>query len=136
VAHPARQSARALDPGDVSLRPAWREPQKDSQDLFDEMYASLADRSTRKLLKRLSRLYVLALDEVSYLSFDEQVRRLTLRSHQPAVRTEIGDSHDQPAVQRMERSIPQRGLHRDAAGPSAAFSHRQDTLTFESLRYV
>src|SRR5579862_8398859 len=30
-----------------------------AQDLFDEMYASLADRSTRKLLKRMARLDVL-----------------------------------------------------------------------------
>ena len=35
-----------------------------AQDLFDEMYASLADRSTRQLLKRLSRLDVLAIDEL------------------------------------------------------------------------
>src|ERR1700722_20008168 len=34
-----------------------------AQDLFDEMYASLADRSTRKLLNRLSRLDVLLIDE-------------------------------------------------------------------------
>lgn len=33
-----------------------------AQDLFDEMYASLADRSSRKLLKRLSRLDVLLID--------------------------------------------------------------------------
>jgi len=33
-----------------------------AQDLFDEMYASLADRSTRQLLKRLARLHVLAID--------------------------------------------------------------------------
>ena len=32
-----------------------------AQDLFDEMYASLADRSTRQLLKRLARLDVLRL---------------------------------------------------------------------------
>src|ERR1041385_3771965 len=38
-----------------------------AQDLFDEMYASLADRSTRQLLKRLSRLDVLAIDEFGYL---------------------------------------------------------------------
>jgi hypothetical protein len=30
-----------------------------AQDLFDEMYASLADRSTRQLVKRLARLDVL-----------------------------------------------------------------------------
>jgi len=33
-----------------------------AQDLFDEMYASLADRSTRRLLNRLARLDVLAVD--------------------------------------------------------------------------
>ena len=33
-----------------------------AQDLFDEMYASLADRSTSGLLKRLSRLDVLVID--------------------------------------------------------------------------
>jgi DNA replication protein DnaC len=39
-----------------------------AQDLFDEMYASLADRSTRKLLKYLSRVDVLAIDEMGYLN--------------------------------------------------------------------
>src|SRR5471030_3079460 len=116
MAHPARQSARALVAGDVSLcPPAGREPQTDSwvcgvgvyrqggkyragrgnrqgksglgcglllkalengyrcqfvraQDLFDEMYASLADRSSRQLLKRLARLDVLLIDEFGYLN--------------------------------------------------------------------
>jgi len=39
-----------------------------AQDLFDEMYASLADRSTRHLLKRLARLDVLAIDEFGYIN--------------------------------------------------------------------
>jgi DNA replication protein DnaC len=39
-----------------------------AQDLFDEMYASLADRSTRRLLNRLSRLDVLLIDEFGYLN--------------------------------------------------------------------
>src|SRR5215470_16412990 len=39
-----------------------------AQDLFDEMYASLADRSTRKLLNRLARLDVLLIDELGYLN--------------------------------------------------------------------
>jgi DNA replication protein DnaC len=39
-----------------------------AQDLFDEMYASLADRSTRKLLNRLARLDVLLIDEFGYLN--------------------------------------------------------------------
>ena len=39
-----------------------------AQDLFDEMYASLADRSTRKMLKHLARLDVLVIDEMGYLN--------------------------------------------------------------------
>ena len=39
-----------------------------AQDLFDEMYASLADRPTRQLLKRLARLDVLLIDEFGYLT--------------------------------------------------------------------
>jgi len=39
-----------------------------AQDLFDEMYASLADRSTRKLLNYLVRLDVLLVDELGYLN--------------------------------------------------------------------
>jgi DNA replication protein DnaC len=39
-----------------------------AQDLFDEMYSSLADRSTRRLLKQLARLDVLVIDEMGYLN--------------------------------------------------------------------
>jgi DNA replication protein DnaC len=39
-----------------------------AQDLFDEMYASLADRSTRKLLSYLANLDVLLVDEMGYLN--------------------------------------------------------------------
>jgi len=39
-----------------------------AQDLFDEMYASLADRSTRRLMNRLARLDVLLIDEFGYLN--------------------------------------------------------------------
>lgn len=39
-----------------------------AQDLFDELYASLADRSTRRLLKRLARLDLLQVDELGYLN--------------------------------------------------------------------
>ncbi len=39
-----------------------------AQDLFDEMYASLADRSSRKLIDRLARLDVLVIDEMGYLN--------------------------------------------------------------------
>ena len=39
-----------------------------AQDLFDEMYASLADHSTRKLVNALSRVPVLVVDEMGYLN--------------------------------------------------------------------
>jgi DNA replication protein DnaC len=39
-----------------------------AQDLFDEMYASLADRSSRKLLDRLMRVDLLLIDEMGYLN--------------------------------------------------------------------
>lgn len=39
-----------------------------AQDLFDEMYASLADRSTPRFIRRLSRIDVLAIDEMGYLT--------------------------------------------------------------------
>jgi len=39
-----------------------------AQDLFDEMYASLADRSSRKLLNAFARLDLLVIDEMGYLN--------------------------------------------------------------------
>jgi DNA replication protein DnaC len=39
-----------------------------AQDLFDEMYASLADRSSRKLIDRLMTADVLLIDEMGYLN--------------------------------------------------------------------
>jgi len=39
-----------------------------AQDLFDEMYASLADRSTRRLLRSLANVDVLAVDELGYVN--------------------------------------------------------------------
>jgi len=39
-----------------------------AQDLFDQMYASLADRSTRQLLNRLIRLDCLLVDELGYIN--------------------------------------------------------------------
>lgn len=45
-----------------------------AQDLLDQLYASLADRSTQKLIKTLSRYTVLLIDELGYLTLKpEQV---------------------------------------------------------------
>ena len=42
----------------------------DAQDLLDELYASLADRSTARLLKRLSRFQPLVIDKVDNLTIN------------------------------------------------------------------
>lgn len=39
-----------------------------AQDLFDDMYASLADRSTRRLVSSLARVDLLVIDEMGYLN--------------------------------------------------------------------
>jgi DNA replication protein DnaC len=39
-----------------------------AQDLFDEMYASLADRSSRKLVNTLAKLDIILIDELGYLN--------------------------------------------------------------------
>ncbi len=39
-----------------------------AQELFDELYASLADRSSRKLLNRLARVPLICVDELGYLN--------------------------------------------------------------------
>jgi DNA replication protein DnaC len=45
-----------------------------AQDLLDELYASLADQSTARLIKRLSSMEVLLIDEIGYLTLKpEQV---------------------------------------------------------------
>src|SRR5438445_2805632 len=39
-----------------------------AQDLFDDMYASMADRSSRQLVNRLARMDILQIDELGYLN--------------------------------------------------------------------
>ena len=68
-----------------------------AQDLFDEMYASLADRSTRQLLKRLARLDVLLVDELGYLNLKPEQSNIFFklmeeryRQHPTIVTTNLG----------------------------------------------
>lgn len=51
-----------------AIQNGHRAPFIKAQDLFDEMYSSLADRSTRRLVDRLARIDVLAIDEMGYLN--------------------------------------------------------------------
>lgn len=50
-----------------------------AQDLFDEMYASLADRASRKLIDRLARVDVLAIDEMGYLNLKPEQTNIFFR---------------------------------------------------------
>ena len=43
-----------------------------AQDLFDEMYSSLADRSSRRLLRSLANVDVLAIDELGYVNIKRE----------------------------------------------------------------
>jgi len=50
-----------------------------AQDLFDEMYESLADRSTRKLLNRLANTDLLLIDEMGYLNLSKEQTNIFFR---------------------------------------------------------
>jgi len=50
-----------------------------AQDLFDEMYASLADRSSRKLLNTFARLDLLVIDEMGYLNLRPEQTNIFFR---------------------------------------------------------
>ena len=50
-----------------------------AQDLFDEMYASLADRASHKLIRRWARLDVLLIDEVGYLNLRPEQTNIFLK---------------------------------------------------------
>lgn len=50
-----------------------------AQDLFDEMYASLADRSSRKLVDHLARIDVLVVDEMGYLNLRPEQTNIFFR---------------------------------------------------------
>ena len=49
------------------------------QELLDEVYASLADRSNSRLLKRLSNFDVLLLDELGYLTLNQEQMNMFFR---------------------------------------------------------
>jgi DNA replication protein DnaC len=50
-----------------------------AQDLFDEMYASLADRASRKLVDRLARVDLLVIDEMGYLNLRPEQTNIFFR---------------------------------------------------------
>lgn len=68
-----------------------------AQDLFDQMYSSLADRSTRRLLKHLAGLDVLVIDEMGYLNLKPEQTNIFFklmeeryRRHPTIITTNLG----------------------------------------------
>jgi len=64
-----------------------------AQNLFDEMYSSLADRSSLKLLKRLAKIDVLLIDEMRYLNLRPEQSNIFFKlmeeryNHKPTILT-------------------------------------------------
>jgi DNA replication protein DnaC len=50
-----------------------------AQDLFDEMYESLADRSTRRLINHLANIDLLLIDEMGYLNLSKEHTNIFFR---------------------------------------------------------
>jgi DNA replication protein DnaC len=54
-----------------------------AQDSFDEMHASIADHSTRRLLNRLAKVDVLVMDEMGYLNLGPEQTNIFCRALGP-----------------------------------------------------
>jgi DNA replication protein DnaC len=72
-----------------------------AQDLFDEMWSSLADRSTRKLLNRLRNVGLLLIDEMGYLNLRPEQTNIFFKlmeerytAHKPTIITTNLDYDD------------------------------------------
>lgn len=93
-----------------------------AQDLFDEMYASLADRATRRLIDRLSRVDVLLVDELGYLNLRPEQANIFFKlmeerytRHKPTLITtnlEYDDWHTLLGNKQMVAALIDRLRHR------------------------
>ncbi len=95
-----------------------------AQDLFDELYASLADRSTSRLLKRLSHYELLAVDELGYLNLKPEktnafFKLMDLRyGRRPSIITT-----NKSRLQRLVRALPAQAAGRCPARSAPAPLH-------------
>ncbi|RLB53064.1 MAG: ATP-binding protein [Deltaproteobacteria bacterium] len=91
-----------------------------AQDLFDEMYASLADRSSRNLINRLMRNNVLLIDELGYLNLRPEQSNIFFRlmeeryRRKPTIITtnlNYDDWYDFLGNKQMVKALPSRLRH-------------------------
>ena len=102
-----------------------------AQDLFDQMYASLADRSSRQLLNRLSRLDVLLVDELGYLTLKPEQSNIFFKlmeeryhRHSTVITTNklCGAQHNLFNAESifMRRERPQEARHAHSGEPQSS----------------
>jgi DNA replication protein DnaC len=79
-----------------------------AQDLLDEMYASLADRSTRRLLKSLANVDVLAIDELGYVNIKPEQTNIFFKLME-AASSQANSDYNKSAVCDLARLPRQPG---------------------------
>ena len=96
-----------------------------AQDLFDEMYASLADRSTRKLLNTLIRIDVFVIDELGFVNLKPEQTNIFFKLMEERYRRRPTLDHDEPRVPRLAQLPRQQGPGRRAPqSPAPSVPHR------------
>ena len=75
-----------------------------AQALFDELYASLADRTTTRLLKALSRMRPIVIDELGYLTLKPEQVNAFFRLMEQRYGAREHDHHDQLGLSRRGTS--------------------------------
>jgi hypothetical protein len=90
-----------------------------AQDLLDEMYASLADRSTRRLLKSLANVDVLAIDELGYVNIKPEQTNIFFKLMEERHHRKPTLITTNLAVCHLARLPRQSGAHQGAPESSA-----------------
>ena len=95
-----------------------------AQDLLDELYASLADRSSARLMRRLCRFDALCIDEIGYLYRKTGAGERLLQADGGALLPEkIDNYHYQFGISRMVRPLPEKEPRRRPLRPSQPSLH-------------
>jgi DNA replication protein DnaC len=93
-----------------------------AQELLDELYASLADRSTPKLLAQLSRLQPLLIDELGYLTLKPEQSNAFFRLMDQRY-GRVSTNHNESRAISLVRAVRQKAAGRRVARPPASSLH-------------
>jgi DNA replication protein DnaC len=105
-----------------------------AQDLFDDLFASLADRSSRKLLDRLARVPVLCIDEMGYLTLRPEQSNIFLKLMEERYRRRASIIYVMERLnkwrRRHERAVCDHRGRKTGAGARSLWSDRPDAWLF------